>query len=240
MSACLMDAGIVKDECDICVIQKKVAGTQCTIAMHVNDLIVTSVGAQVIEDVCSHVKERYGNIARHDGPVLNYLGIVFGLSKAGEVRITMKGYIEETLAVAGVAGNARSTVINGLFETRDSAELVPGMKRASFHSVVVKLCYLPKRAKFECHTATAFLATRVTRCTGDDVDTRAGVLKYITDTKEMGMISRPGKLGTCVRVFVDAAYGAHSDWKSHAGSCVFVGDVGAGQCKSSKQCIFTK
>lgn len=28
MSACLMDAGIVKNECDICVIQKKVAGTR--------------------------------------------------------------------------------------------------------------------------------------------------------------------------------------------------------------------
>lgn len=122
-------------------------GRRHTIAMHVNDLIVTSVGAQVIEDVCSHAKERYGNIACHDGPFLNYLSMVFGLSMAGEVRMTMKGYKEETLAVAGVAGNARSPATDGLFETTDSAELVPEMKRAWFHSVVVKLCYLSKRAK---------------------------------------------------------------------------------------------
>lgn len=86
----------------------------------------------------------------------------------------------------------------------------------------------------------AFLATRVTRCTEDDVDKLVRVLKYITNTKEMGVILRPGKLGMCVRVYVDAAYGVHSDGKSHTGSCVVIKDVGAVHCKSSKQSIVTK
>ena len=51
------------------------------------------------------------------------------------------------------------------------------------------------------------------------------MLKYIAKTRERGVILRPGKLGVCVRVYVDAAYGVHSDGKSHTGSCVVIGDV---------------
>ena len=194
----------------------------------------------MVEDICAHIKQRYGNITRYDGPILNYLGMVFDLSTAGEVRMTMGGYIKETLAVAGVTGKARSPATDGLFETREGAELVPEVQRAWSHSIVAKLCYLAKRAKPECLTAMAFLATRVTRCTKDDVVKLCCVLKYITHTKEMGVILRPGKLGIRVRVYVDAAYGVHSDGKSHTGSCVVIGDIGAVHCKSSKQSIVTK
>ena len=84
--------------------------------------------------------------------------------------MTMKGYIEETLALAGVTGKAKSPATDGLFETRDGATLLPETQRAWFHSIVAKLSYLSKRAKPECLTAMAFLATRVTRCTTDDVE----------------------------------------------------------------------
>jgi hypothetical protein len=33
-----------------------------------------------------------------------------------------------------------------------------------------------------------------------------------------------------VRLSVDASYGAHKDGKSHKGSCVVIGDVGAVHC----------
>ena len=39
---------------------------------------------------------------------------------------------------------------------------------------------------------------------------------------------------------MDASYGVHHDGKSHTGSCVVIGDVGAVHCRSSKQLIVTK
>lgn len=90
-----------------------------------------------------------------------------------------------------------------------------------------------KRTKPECLITVAYLATRVTKCTSDDVDKLKRVLKYISDTKERGVVFRSGKLGICVRVSIDAAYGVHSDGRSHTGSCVVIGDVGAVHCKSS-------
>ena len=106
--------------------------------------------------------------------------------------------------------------------------------------MVAKLSYLAKRAKPECLTAVAYLATRVTRCTTDDVDKLKRLLKYVAATRERGVVFRPGSLGICVRVFIDAAYGVHADGKSHTGSCIVIGELGAVHCKSSKQSIVTK
>jgi hypothetical protein len=43
-----------------------------------------------------------------------------------------------------------------------------------------------------------------------------------------------------VRLYVDASYGVHRDGKSHTGSCVVIGDVGAVHCRSVKQEIVVK
>ena len=166
--------------------------------------------------------------------------MVFDLSHHGELRMNMKGYTNDILLYAGIPGKARSPATDGLFETRDGAELVAESVRAWLHSVVAKLSYLAKRAKPECLTAVAYLATRVTRCTIDDVEKLKRVMKYVAGSCDRGVVLRPGKFGFCVRVLIDAAYGVHSDCKSHTGSCIVIGDVGAVHCKSSKQSIATK
>ena len=43
-----------------------------------------------------------------------------------------------------------------------------------------------------------------------------------------------------VSVYIDAAYGVHSNEKSHTGSCVVVGELGVVHCKSEKRKIVTK
>lgn len=58
--------------------------------------------------------------------------------------------------------------------------------------------------------------------------------------KEHGVVLRIGEKGIVVRVYIDAAYGAHMEGKSYAGSCAVVGDVGAVHCRSTKKQIVTK
>ena len=72
--------------------------------------------------------------------------------------------------------------------------------------------YLAKRARPECHTAVAYLATRVTKCTTDDIEKLKRVFKYIAATKDRSVLGMYGHL------YVDALYGVHSDGKSHTGS----------------------
>ena len=240
LTATLMSLGFERNEYELCVYNKVSNGTQCTAAIHVDDVVITSINQGMIDGLCNGLKNRYGEITRNDGPVLNYLGMVFDLSISGQVRMSMKGFTDDTILYADVPGNARSQATNGLFDSREGMDLVPEPVRVWFHSVVAKLSYLAKRAKPECLTAVAYLATRVTRCTADDVEKLKRVMRYIVFTKERGVVLRPGTLGISVRVFIDAAYGVHADGKSHTGSCVVIGDVGAVHCKSSKQSIVTK
>jgi hypothetical protein len=126
-----------------------------------------------------------------------------------------------------------------LFNVRDIAR-VKDEEREMFHSMVAKLLYLSKRTKPECLTAVSFLATRVTKCTADDVGKLTRLVRYISHTKDRGIVLRPGQLGICVRVFVDAAFGVHKDFRSHTGSCIVIGDTGAVHCRSCKQTSATK
>ena len=48
------------------------------------------------------------------------------------------------------------------------------------------------------------------------------------------------RISLTVSVCIDAAYGVHSNGKSHTGSCVVVGEVGVVHCKSEKQRIVAK
>ena len=106
--------------------------------------------------------------------------------------------------------------------------------------MVAKLLYLAKQARPDCLTAVAFLATRVTRCDRDNMEKLGRLIKYVRATKEHGIRLKIGKEGIRVTVLVDAAYGVHADGKSHNGSCVVIGEVGAVHCKSSKQQIVSK
>ena len=88
----LSEMGYVPNAHDTCVFNKhNEHGVQCTIAVHVDDLMVTSIDGIMIEAVATGLIKRYGDITRKDGPVVNYLGMVFDLSFTGVARVSMKG-----------------------------------------------------------------------------------------------------------------------------------------------------
>ena len=86
-----------------------------------------------------------------------------------------------------------------------------------FHQQTAKLLYLCKCVRPECLTTVAFLATRVTKVDQDDLGKLRRVIRYISHTRTRGIRLRPSLLGTTVRAYIDAAYGVHSDCKSHTG-----------------------
>ena len=145
LSNTLSELGFVKNDHEACVYNRSLIGVQCAIAVHVDDLIITCADMGMINALCTGLTSKYGEITRHDGPVLNYLGMVFDLSQKGEVCMSMKGYTNDTILYAGIPGKARSPATDGLFETRVGAELVAESVRSWFHSVVAKLSYLAKR-----------------------------------------------------------------------------------------------
>jgi Reverse transcriptase (RNA-dependent DNA polymerase) len=237
----MVDLGYKTNEMDICMFNRKDSnGVQCTAAVHVDDLLIMSTNTSMIEELTSGLKKRYGEISLKHGPVVNYLGMVLDFSHTGEARVTMGGYIDDMVKNSGVLGTARTPSTDGLFEVRDTALPVPEAVRVWFHSLIASILYVAKRTKPECLVAVSALATKVHTCDSDDVDKAIRLVRYIRGTKDSGIILRPGVSGIRVHLYVDASYGVHADRRSHTGSCVVIGDVGAVHCKSSKQQIVTK
>ena len=221
---------------DICVFNRhNECGVQCTIAVHVDDLMITSIDEDMIESLATGLIKEYGDVTQKNGPDVNYLGTVFHMSIAGEARISMCGYVQDMLKEGGTVGGARTPATEGLFDVRECAAMATEEQRARFHRHVAKLLYLAKCARPDCLIAVASLATRVTKCNSDDLVKRERLLKYVCCTKDRGVVFAPGDKGIEVSVLIDAA-----DGKSHTGSCVVVGQRGAVHCKSAKQQIVSK
>ena len=233
--------GYIRNECDRCVFNRiGPDGHQCTAAVHVDDLLIMSKSKAALTHLVNGLRSKYGAITLTLGPVVNYLGMCVNLSSPGRAEITMRGYTDEVVSTSGVHGTARSPATDGLFECREGAEPVAEVTRVWFHKIVAMVLYLAKRTKPECLTTVSYLATRVTKCTTDDVDKLQRLIRYIGATRDSGVVLMPGVAGITVKLYVDASYGVHHDGKSHTGSCVVIGDVGAVHCRSSKQLVVTK
>lgn len=233
--------GYAPNTIDICVFNKmSEKGIQCTVAVHVDDLMVTSTDPEMIESLAAGLTERYGDITRKDGPTANYLGMVFDLTESGVAKVTMTGYVDDMLREVGTSKGARTPATDGLFNVRPDALTVSEGMRVMFHRQVAKMLYLAKRARPDCLTAVAFLATRVTKCTVDDLAKLDQLMKYVWATRERGIVFAPGDKRIVVSVLIDAAYGVLADGRSHTGSCIVIGESGAVHCKSAKQQIVTK
>ena len=241
LRATMLELGYARNISDKCVFNRiGPDGHQCTAAVHVDDLLITSKSKETMAHLVDGLRKRYGAITLSHGPVINYLGMAIDMRVPRQMMITTSGYCDEIVKISGVKGVARPPATEGLFETREGAGAVTEPVRVWFHKVVAMVLYLAKRTKPECLVAVAFLATRVHKCTTDDVDKLQRLVRYIQGTRDSGVLLRPGAGGISVRLFVDASYGVHSDGKSHTGSCVVIGDVGAVHCRSSKQLIVTK
>jgi hypothetical protein len=107
-----------------------------------------------------------------------------------------------------------------------------------FHTQVAKLLYLAKRTRPDILLAVSFLTTRVQAPDQDDLNKLQRVLKYINGSSELGIILRAND-PIHIYAFIDAAYGIHSDGKSHSALSISLG-AGSILSKSSKQKLVTK
>jgi Reverse transcriptase (RNA-dependent DNA polymerase) len=218
LSATMAALGDERNRYEICVFNKRDAdGTQCTATVHVDDLLIVSTSKDMIDHLTEGLKNRYGEISSIRGLVLNYLGMTFDLSQPREARVSMKGYVDELLESSGMMGGARTPATDGLFEAREGAETAAESERVMFHSTVAKILYLAKKAQPDLLLAVSYLATRVSKCTKDDLAKLLRLVRYLRETTERGLLFGPGEKGITVSTYIDAAYGVHHDLKSHTG-----------------------
>ena len=240
ISNTLAAIGFEKNKYDQCVYNMLKEGVQCTVVLHVDDLFVTCREKKVIDMVLAELKEKYGETNESRGDKHNYLGMVFDFTKPGMCKISMPGFEQTLFDNESAYKRAATPATDNLFEVCEESEKQDAKEMRDFHTKVAKLLYLAKRTRPECLVAVSYLTTRVTKCTVEDRAKLNRVLGYIQSTKGAAIMLKPGVKGITLEQYVDAAYGVHVDGKSHTGSVITLGDIGAVFCGSKKQGIVTK
>ena len=213
-------------------------GTQCTIALHVDDLMITCKNKTIIDMVVADIIGVYKDVAVRRGTVHPYLGMTFDFAKEGKVQVSMDGYVTDLLEHFEVRGKAKTPATADLFTVNDEAMKLGQVDKEAFHSKTAKLLYLGKRVRPDILTAIVFLATRVQGPDTDDAKKLERVLMYLNGTREM-CLTLEAMDPVQVIAYIDASYGVHVNGKSHTGSVITFGK-GAIHARSAKQKLVSK
>jgi hypothetical protein len=236
----MKEDGFSPNPYDPCVYNKiGMDGTQITVVMHVDDLLITSLSDDEHERFEKNMRKVYREIKVNKGITTDYVGMTFNYIIPGQVSITMENAERSILSECGVWPLRATPAAATLFDTRDAPKAT-AEEAKFFRTFVAKLLYLSKRVRPECLAAVAFLTTRVHEVDEDDMGKLRRLLGYLRATQNRGITLRIGDNMT-VRAYIDASYGVHkSSGKSHTGCAIVLGDAGVLSARSSKQKIVTK
>ena len=240
LSRDLEQLGFKKNLADICVFnQLESDGKLTTIAVHVDDMMLTASTEEYIDMLIRQLEALYPNLSVQRGRVLDYLGMTFDFNTAGKVKITMSGYVKELLEYCGdITGVSSTPAESNLFNVDPNSEELGKTGRERYHSITCKMLYLGKRVRPDLLTAISFLTKRVQSPTAQDMKKLSRAVRYLRETSEKGIIIEADK-NLSILGYVDASYGVHEDYKSHTGCVIGIGR-GPIFAKSTSQKLNTK
>ena len=240
----IKECGFKVNPYDWCVVNKDINGKQCMIGWHVDDLKISHVDKNVVEDIIKALDNKYRNespITVHRGPIQEYLGMTINYTLKGKVSFSMPQYIEDLLLECPesiMKGTSTTPAANHLFQTNENAEKLGVTDAVLYHHLVAKLLYLGKGTRPDLLTAISFLCTRIQNPDVDDFKKLGRCLRYLRDSKHLSLTLEADDM-MVIQWWVDASFATHPNCRSHTGVTLSLGK-GSVYSLSSKQKLNTR
>jgi hypothetical protein len=96
-------------------------GCQITVVIYVDDLLITCVHQDSIDELIHAIKVQYKEVKHSTGNILDYLGMTIDMSVAGQASITMDGMTEAIVKDSNtptLENKTSSPATDDLFDTR--------------------------------------------------------------------------------------------------------------------------
>jgi hypothetical protein len=218
----LRDSGFVPNEYDPCVLNKSKNGSQITICLHVDDMMITSTDESLVRELHNVLQIKYGKMEIKSGKIHSFLGMSFDFSTDRKVSIRMGKFIDEVLLKGNVQGLAETPAGDNLFSVDASLPILPKKDQEHIHSMTAMLLYLAKKVRPELLTLVGYLTRRVNKFNSDDMKKLNRGLKYLAATKDLDFtlcFDKEMKITSSV----DASYATSHDYKSVSGATTTLG-----------------
>ena len=241
VSAWLRSRGFRENRADPCVFNRvKSAGeNQITVALYVDDLLVTCRSQRMLEDFKREVESEYDLSSCNTGDKIEYLGISIDLSSGKYGELKMTSYIENILKEREISSVSRVPASENLFDVDDSCQRLSQDEAEFFHSTVASLLYLSLRVRPDTLVAVTFLCSRVDKSTREDAKKLNKLLSYLNYTKDMGCRIGVGGDSVGLHVYCDASFAVTPEAKSVGGVFVSLGR-GPVLCKCGRQKLVSR
>ena len=96
-STTLKGMGFKLNPYDLCVANKIIEGTQCTVVFYVDDNKISHKNPKVVHDVINKLKKHFGELTVETGKKLSFLGMNITMRDDRKIEIEMKDQIREAL-----------------------------------------------------------------------------------------------------------------------------------------------
>ena len=243
IKAALIKMGFTQNEQDECVFNRMTGGEQLTLALYVDDLLCSCKDVQNIKKFEKELIDEYGEVTSDYGDKrgrVAYLGMSIQHSKAG-LYVSMNDYLADMLVFCPIDSGTRSAstpAAENLFTVDEDSPSLSKKESEMFHSTVAKALYLTLRTRPDIATTVSFLTTRVSCPTRQDWNKLMRMMSYLQQNPHKGLLF-PTKGGMEIDAYIDAAFCAHMDGKSHTGIIIRIGGALV-YAKSTKQKIVSR
>ena len=232
LTGTLIAAGFASNPKDPCVLNADYHGTQVTVAIYVDDILVSSTNNDALTWVESTLRTAYKEITVSRGDILNFLGRQLDFRTAGQVTITMERLVNELLQKLNVLGSSAYPANTDLFEVDMTSPLLGDSAKTLFHSVVASLLYIANSCRPDFFPAISQLASETLRPTEQSWQKLMKLAKYVNSTKHLGLTIKDN--GTLyVAAYIDASFAVHKkvntthhssdNFRGHTGGVITLG-----------------
>ena len=223
--------GFTANPRDVCIFNKMVRHTQITIAVYVDDLMMTSTDKELVLEMEQILLSTYGQFRTSSEKSMSYLGCTWDFSERYFVKVSQTGMIQDLVASRERTHVERGTKLTGvplspgapyLLDRTPDSSLLNARDAKIFHTDVATALYLANRTKPTITLVISELCKRVKAPTTEDDKKLDRLICYLRATRDV-----PLRLGCTmpprVTVSIDAAFANREEMKSTSGMCVTLG-----------------
>ena len=196
---------------------------RCIVSTHVDDGFGICSHPPFWDDLLAALTARYGTLAAHD-VLTSYAGVAFSRSDFGAISLNQRGYILRLMATLGLTGLPPAASPSDATFFHESKDTRP-VDAAVYRKLIGILMWL-LQTRSDIHKEVNFLSRRVASPTMGDMAKLVRVLRYLNTSPDIGPTFYTED-GPVLCAHVDAAYGVHTDARSHTGYYLSIGRYSA-------------
>ena len=218
--------------------------TDIDVVLFVDDFLTSSENDHSSNQLLNILRGKYGEVSETT-PSETHLGIKWETLPTGDIKISQPGYIAKILKTLNLE-SCTGEDLPFISEYNNSQDITSHTHTETatneLRTILGLLNHAAVHTRPDIMFQTAFLATRVTNATINDITQAMHVVYYLQRTKSLGLIFTSG-VGFQLEVFIDSSRDLNSiDSKAHSGICFRLGSSKSASFHfiSKKQSLVTR